>query len=203
MFQGVGIYLPIDRHRCFVAHINAYDNREDPRESGSRFVSPDIGKFFRIAVREKLEEHATKHDWTHVSRSNLLKGLIMVCSHLFLSDEFADKEPRAPGILRYLKGEQTGYWVIEGIKDFLKVRSDVPQETLFKKIGGFVVDHCKREDVRYLGVTRPDGPPGKEVLVQDMDAYEEVKQTETEDWNIAFTGGFGAAQTKAKWWFGG
>ncbi|CAK3955695.1 Hypothetical predicted protein [Lecanosticta acicola] len=119
----VGVYFKIDNERCFCAHINAMF-----APGKVRFVKTqeDADKIKRI-VRGKLERESSASNWTAAEvrqRAGFPDTVVLVCPMLYSNDE---------------RWKQTGYYVVEAIKEFLELDADFPVDS---ESQGFLVHHA-------------------------------------------------------------
>ncbi|KAK5715795.1 hypothetical protein LTR17_016626 [Elasticomyces elasticus] len=122
----VGVYSAIDHRTCFVAHINAYTERE--------WLSPWVvrnqmeANWFRDMARDRMEKHALANGWDPqdpATRAWILRTLILVCP-----------EPTHTFLEASVTMQQTGLWVAEGIRQFL----NIPDIAVGFE-SGFIVEH--------------------------------------------------------------
>ncbi|KAK3645097.1 hypothetical protein LTR56_002685 [Elasticomyces elasticus] len=122
----VGVYFAINHHTCFVAHINAYTERE--------WLSPWVvrnqmeASWFRDMARDRMEKHALANGWDPqdpVTRAWILRTLILVCP-----------EPTHHFREASVTMQQTVLWVVEGVRQFL----NIPDVAVGLQ-SGFIMEH--------------------------------------------------------------
>ncbi|KAK3671201.1 hypothetical protein LTR78_008836 [Recurvomyces mirabilis] len=192
----VGVYFAIDSSRCFVAHINGLINRglDEKNErllSYHKELQEQEAAFFRSETRKRLRANAEKHGWDPVvQKSTILKSLLITCP-----------EPRNRALSRMTEAgevdicdENTGLWIIEGIKDFF----DAPDDTIVHEKEGFVVQHPdgKPTMLSYEPEKWPEARVGGEdgMLAQmtsvrdgeppEMECFRRVEQMRLDGWII-------------------
>ncbi|EMC98490.1 hypothetical protein BAUCODRAFT_428060 [Baudoinia panamericana UAMH 10762] len=139
----VGVYFALDDNRCFLAHINAW------RYGGTRRLSLDEqqhleeGSRFKSVTIEMLRKHSEKHDWDP-REPRILQSLLIVCPEAYDPLRVLDAARRQadrsmqPNPTRDRLRLQSGWWLIEGIKQFL---GPPPETRHDDQSEGFVVEH--------------------------------------------------------------
>ncbi|KAK4498627.1 hypothetical protein PRZ48_009137 [Zasmidium cellare] len=119
-----GVYLPIDTHRCFLAHINA----QIKLEQGSK-AAPGSAKEQEIEdeVLKRLQDHSTAEGWSardvciYVKTPGVVQKPVVACPDM--------------------KRGCVGYPVLQAIKRFLGPDMNVAEYQHPSKTG-FVVNHA-------------------------------------------------------------
>ncbi|KAK5173314.1 uncharacterized protein LTR77_001995 [Saxophila tyrrhenica] len=98
----IGVYFPLDKNRCFLAHINASSQSERPNNA----VDEAEGREIREMVCKRLLQESETMHWNIFD--SLYASTIVVC---------APNKYRKWGDGRV---KLVGYYVVKGIRDFLK-----------------------------------------------------------------------------------
>ncbi|KAK5123544.1 hypothetical protein LTR85_002582 [Meristemomyces frigidus] len=164
------VYFKIDKHRAFVAHINAY--KPHPTQHRVNLVNQTEGKALKEEVMDRLRRNAAEKAWdpTMVDK----ESVIIICP-----------SPQAEPYGSSPHGQKrTGEWVIDGIREFLGLSTgtvvDVEHE-------GFVVNHVTGDVFR---VPYPEvGDPVQWPMPPSLKAYDAKKEPcAAREWTILVTG---------------
>lgn len=158
----VGIYLPIDANRCFVAHINAFVRQPNGEESFSIAPNTDRSDFIQDQIFERLTKHAG-NKWTARDVADYVNS--------------TNAEPII--ICPFLDGESTGEYVIRGLETFFKGTGLDLRKYILPDKEGFIVEH------RTHAVKTLDVDYGQIGVPKSMDRFEAMDVVgATKDWVI-------------------
>lgn len=115
----VGVYLPISRQRCFVAHINAYVTESDERVKSQQMTFAE-GSKIKNRVVAKLHRHAASQDWHCNNVVDALEGTKMTMRAVIIC-RYMDDRPDRPGryvldALEHFTGCDLREWFDKGRK---------------------------------------------------------------------------------------
>ncbi|KAK4549486.1 hypothetical protein LTR36_006483 [Oleoguttula mirabilis] len=164
----VGVYFKLSDDRCFLAHINGVIRDKEDDNRATRVCPSDAdGEAIKNIVKEKLEAEAQQEQWDKPDMI-IRESLLMVCP-----------EPETYAIFTELGDgptKQTGWWVAEGIREFL----NLPDAPLMMK-AGFVVGH--RDGHRQL-LTHDSVAASSGVDPPELAGYEKVPERAAGDWPV-------------------
>ncbi|KAK5729369.1 hypothetical protein LTR17_011999 [Elasticomyces elasticus] len=140
---SVGVYFSVGKHKAFCAHIH-------PPCVGNGFssiITEAKGTLLKVKTITKLVSHAKQNGWSirDVNKSSV----IMVCP---LPDHKTNHEVGIHS-KEHPHAKRPGFYVIEGIKEFLGLSSELEVDTASQ---GFVACQIKGEDsvkVPFWGAT--------------------------------------------------
>ncbi|KAK5123545.1 hypothetical protein LTR85_002583 [Meristemomyces frigidus] len=122
----VGVYFNLSDNSCFVAHINAIIR--DVKGNATRICADEEeGVKIKEAIILKLQQEASSIPWAPADPA-IESSLIIVCP--------MPDTPMAIVNIGDEPAKQTGWWIVEGIKEFLRL----PNAWSERK-AGFIVDH--------------------------------------------------------------
>ncbi|KAK4539921.1 hypothetical protein LTR36_009963 [Oleoguttula mirabilis] len=121
----VGVYFKIDKLRAFIAHIDAYIRDELTIRQDT--VNEAEGTQLRLDVTATLALHSLKHNWN--PRTVDPGSIILVCP---------TPQARPYGSLDPTGEKKTGWWVVDGIREFLSLQQDT---MILTQDQGFVLNH--------------------------------------------------------------
>ncbi|TKA73169.1 hypothetical protein B0A55_07391 [Friedmanniomyces simplex] len=172
----------------YVGTLGVKTCRADPwyNTAGDRTVRNDAeADFFRTTTREKLKEHTAAHDWDpKTSESRILHPLLLVCP------EPTGKPQDSPIPQKHLRAEQSGFYVAEGVREFLGLPSSPSNSGRLQAASGFVVWHPRGEPVlaphEQRGTAwRVVGEQGNlEAAVPELKGYQKSPEYRVDDWTI-------------------
>ena len=167
----VGVYFAIDNQHCFIAHINPIVRINDDtglvtKHDNTRFVTDEEGKQLRDSVAAKLRltlsEHCDPDD--QETQSTMVNSIVLACPNFDETMLVSKQETRY----------QAARYVVEGIKDVLKVASP-----FVHKHQGFVVKHPKDEQPEFFVF---EESVGVNVLPPELPQYEQLNVTDAYEW---------------------